>query len=89
MQRTHIYLPEEINRDLDYLAKIENKPKAEVIRIVLKKGIQALKPHKSQSAQALLLMAQQAKKFKGVGPKDLSMNLDYYTWGGPKRNSDK
>ncbi|MDO8658862.1 MAG: hypothetical protein Q7K55_09035 [Candidatus Levybacteria bacterium] len=85
MQRTHIYLPEEINREIGYIAKQQRKTKAQVVREVLSHGIEEMKPRKSSSTEALLKMAKEAKKFTGTGPKDLSINHDHYTWGGPKR----
>ena len=85
MQRTHIYLPEEINREIGYMAKQQRKTKAQVVREVLTHGIKAMKPIKSSSAEALLKMTKEAKKFTGTGPRDLSINHDHYTWGGPKR----
>ena len=33
------------------------------------------------SARGLLKLAELGKKIKGEGPKDLSTNLDKYTWG--------
>ena len=48
MQRTHIYLPEEINREIDYIAKLEGKTKAEVTRRILEEGLKVHQPQKSQ-----------------------------------------
>lgn len=91
MQRTHVYLPEELNREIDNTARLQKKSKSEVIREALEKGLKATRPQKSSSAKALLEMALEAekiaKKFNIKGPKDLSENHDYYTWGGEKRNS--
>ena len=86
MQRTHIYLPEELNREIDYIARLEGKTKAEVTRKILEEGLKTIKPKKSSSAEALLKIAREAKKIKGTGPHDLSINHDHYTWGGPKRD---
>lgn len=86
MQRTHIYLPEELNREIDNAARTQKKSKSEVIREALEKGLKATRPQKSSSAKALLNMAEQAKQFPGTYPSDLSTNHDYYTWGGPKRD---
>lgn len=86
MQRTHIYLPEELNREIDYLAKLQGKTKAEVTRKVLEEGLKTIKPKKSSSTEALLKIVREAKKIRGTAPRDLSINHDYYTWGGPKRD---
>ena len=86
MQRTHIYLPEELNREIGYLAKLQGTTKAEVTRKILEEGLKVVQPKKSASALALVNLAKLAKKIHGKGPRDLSENHDYYTWGGEKRN---
>lgn len=86
MQRTHIYLPEEINREIAYLANRQGKSKAEVTRNILEAGLKVVEPKKSSSAQALLDIAKLAKKLHVKAPRDLAENHDYYTWGGKKRN---
>lgn len=86
MQRTHIYLPEEINREIAYLANRQGKSKAEITRHILEAGLKVVQPKKISSARALINFAKLASKFKGSAPKDLSENHDFYTWGGKKRN---
>ncbi|MBI4096221.1 MAG: hypothetical protein HY425_00715 [Candidatus Levybacteria bacterium] len=86
MQRTHIYLPEEMNREIAYLARLRGKSKAEVTRNILEAGLKIVEPKKSSSARALIDIANLAKKLHIKGPRDLSENHDYYTWGGKKRN---
>ena len=86
MQRTHIYLPEELNREIDYIAKLQGKTKAEITRKVLEEGLKTIKPKQSSSTEALLKIVREAKKIKGKAPRDLSINHDHYTWGGPKRD---
>jgi predicted DNA-binding protein len=85
MQRTHIYLPEEINREIAYLARLKGKSKAEVTRNILEAGLKIIEPKKSSSARALLNIAKEAKKLNVSGPRDLAFNHDYYTWGGKKK----
>lgn len=86
MQRTHIYLPEELNTEIEFTAKTQRKSKAEVIRAALEHGIKVIRPRRSNSAKVLLEIAKEAKKLNIKGPKDLSINHDHYTWGGPKRD---
>ena len=88
MQRTHVYLPEELNREINYIAKVSRASKAEIIRKALADGLRTLGIKKSNSAKALLEMAREAQNFKGTGPKDLSYNHDYYTWGGEKKKPE-
>ena len=85
MQRTHIYLPDDLNTEIELNAKSQQKSKAEIIREALQKGLKSTRIQKSQSAKSLLDLAQMAKKLKGTGPKDLSVNHDYYIWGGKKK----
>ncbi|MBI2328037.1 CopG family transcriptional regulator [Candidatus Curtissbacteria bacterium] len=87
MLRINIYIPDDLNKKLDFAAKSRRKAKAEVIREALNHGLQIIQP-KSGNAQALLDLAKMAKKIptKGKVPKDFSKNLDYYTWGGEKRD---
>lgn len=89
MQRTHIYLPEEINREIAYLAHRQGKSKAEITRKILEAGLRVVEPKKSSSAEALLRLARDARRFKGVAPRDLAYNHDYYTWGGKKKPVEK
>lgn len=86
MYRTHIYLPEKLKNDINTAAKTQRKSKAEVIREALEQGLKVTVPQKSNSAQGLLDLANAAKKFNSKGPRDLAINHDHYTWGGPKRD---
>ena len=86
MLRINIYIPEDLNRKLDFTAKSKRRAKAAIIREAIEKGLRITQP-KSTSAQALLDLAKMAEQIpiKGRVPKDFSENLDYYTWGGQKR----
>ena len=48
MQRTYVYLPDELIRQIEKVARLARKSKSEVIREALAKGIQAIfaYPHK-------------------------------------------
>jgi len=87
MLRINIYIPEDLNKKLDFTAKSRRKAKAEVIREALNHGLKIIQP-KSGNAQSLLDLAKMAEQIPTVGniPKDFSKNLDYYTWGGEKRD---
>ena len=85
MQRTYIHIPEEVNTRIAIVAKMQKKSKAHVIREALEQGIKVIRPRGTSSTQALLKIMKEAKKFAGQGPKDLSINHDYYTWGGSKK----
>lgn len=77
MIRTQIYLPKQLYQTIDLVAKKEKKPKAQVIREVLEKGIEK----KQRSAgEALLEIAELGKKLNLKGPRDLSTNIDKYLY---------
>jgi predicted DNA-binding protein len=85
MQRTHIYLPEEMNREISHLASLQGKSKAEITRRILSEGLKVVQPKKYSSAGALVNFAKEAEKLNVSGPRDLAFNHDYYTWGGKKK----
>lgn len=60
----------------------QKEPQAVIVSLETFKEFEKLKSRQRQqsSARALLKIAQLAEKFKARGPKDLSTNLDKYTW---------
>lgn len=60
----------------------QKKPQAVIVSLETFKEFEELKSKQKQqgSALALLKIAQMAEKLKAQGPKDLSANLDKYTW---------
>lgn len=86
MLRINIYIPEELNQRLNFAAQYRRKLKAEVVREALDAGLKDMQPA-SGTAKALLTLAAKAEKIttKGKVPADFIQNLDYYTWGGKKR----
>lgn len=82
MLRTNVYLTEDQEREINRRASAARRAKAEVLREVITKGLQITQPQKSSSTTSFLKLAKIAQIFKGKGtaPKDLSTNLDKYTW---------
>ena len=80
MQRTHVYLPDELKREIDNTAKAKRVSKSEVIRVAVEQGLKVVRPKKSQSAKALLDMAKKAEKLNVSGPTDLAEKHNEYTW---------
>ncbi len=82
MLRTNVYLTQDQEREINRRAIVAQKAKAEILREVITKGLQATPAQKSSSTTSFLKLAEIAKSFKGKGtaPKDLSVNLDKYTW---------
>ena len=84
MLKTYLYIPDEIAERINHAVRIQKKSKAEVIRQALKKGLEQETP--SNSAESLLKLAEIGRKHKLKGPRDGSVNHDYYLWGLPKRD---
>lgn len=87
MLKTYLYIPEELNREIKQIAKSQKRSKAGVLREAIKDGVRLLKQQASGGADVLLKLAEVAEKSGVKGPKDGSVNHDYYLWGFPKRNS--
>lgn len=70
-------MPEDLYREIGWLAKKEKKAKAQVIREALEKEIEE---KQGNAGETLLKLAAMAKKYKWKGPKDLSVNHDKYLY---------
>ncbi len=86
MQRISVYIPEDIRKTINIVAKAKNKIESEIIRDALEQGLEIIYP-KSTSAQALFNLAKMVEKIptRGKVPNDAVENMDYYMWGGSKR----
>lgn len=87
MQRISVYIPDDTRQRINLIAKSKRQAESEVIRDALDEGLNKLHP-KGGSAQTLLDLAEKAKEIL-IGenlPTDLSVNHDYYAWGGKKRS---
>lgn len=84
MLKTYLYIPDYLDKRIRQVVEIRKDSKAEVMRQALEKGLEKLVP-KAGGAEALLKIAELGRKNKVRGPKDLSINHDYYLWGGKKR----
>ncbi len=73
MLRTQIYVPQQLYRLLQAIAKKDNVPTAEVVREVLIAGIAK---KQGNVGQGLMQLA----SIKGKGPADLSQNIDKYLY---------
>lgn len=86
MLKTYLYIPEHLEIMIKHTAKTQKKSKAEVIRKALEEGFRSLENQKYGGAEVLLKIAELAKRHKVKGPRDGSINHDYYLWGLPKKN---
>ena len=78
MIRTQVYLPKDLYQEIRITAQQEKKARAQVIREALKKGLRKKKA--KTAGEALLEIAEMAKKYNWKGPKDLSINHDKYLY---------
>jgi len=74
--RTQIYLPKEIHQELALWARRMDLPMAEVVRKILKTGLERKEEFLGEGNDLLLLAR---LKIKG-GLKDLSQKFDYYLY---------
>lgn len=86
MLKTYLYIPEYLEKKIRITAKAQNKSKAEVMRQALQEGLNVAEKQSKGGAEVLLKIAELAEKNKVRGPRDASVNHDYYLWGLPKRN---
>lgn len=86
MLKTYLYVPDELERKIILTARVQNKSKAQFIREALEEGVKIIQERQTGGAEVLLEIAEMAKKYKVKGPKDGSINHDYYLWGFPKKN---
>lgn len=87
MLKTYLYIPEQLEEKIKLFARTQRKSKAEIIRQTLEAGFNSLEKQKQGGAEVLLRLAELAQKYKVKGPKDASINHDYYLWGLPKKIS--
>lgn len=87
MQRISVHISDETKHRIDIAAKAKNKVEAELIREAIDAGLNIISP-KSNSARELLNLAKLAEALpsKANAPIDVSENLDYYAWGGVKKD---
>lgn len=86
MLQTYLYIPDLLKRKIEDTARLQQKSKAEVMRQALEEGVNSLTQKQAGGAEVLLKLAELSRKYKIKGPRDASINHDYYLWGLPKRN---
>jgi len=80
MLKTYLYLPDTLDAKVNHVAKTQNLSKADVMRRSIESGLNSVYEKKEDSTNSLFMLADLAKKYKAIGPKDLSSNLDKYLW---------
>lgn len=77
MIRMQVYFPEDLKRELDFLAKSQEKPAAEVIRLAVRREVEKDKKRKLGPGATLLKIATYAKK----GSKRATEDFFDYAYG--------
>lgn len=80
MIRTQIYLPEELYQEVDLVAQRQKKPKAQIIREVLKEGLTKMNQKETIGEALGKLIAIGQKYTPKNAPTDLSINHDKYLY---------
>lgn len=80
MLKTYLYIPQQLNEEVNALAGAEKVSKAELMRNALEEGLAFLKRKRASSAFVLLQITKIGRKYKTRGPKDLSQKMDEYLW---------
>jgi len=80
MLKTYLYLPDTLDAKVNLVAKTQKLSKADVMRRSIENGLNSVYEKKEDSTNSLFMLAELAKKYKAIGPKDLSSNLDKYLW---------
>jgi predicted DNA-binding protein len=80
MLKTYLYIPEQLNQRIYLTAKNQNKSKAEVIRLALENGINAVSQQGTASALTLQRIASLGKQSNLKGPNDSSTRMDELLW---------
>lgn len=75
-----VYLPKQLKEKVLIVANSQGTSQADVIRKALQEGLGTTRFQSNASAQGLIKIGQLAEKLQAKGPKDLSENLDKYTW---------
>jgi hypothetical protein len=80
MIRKQLYIPKDLDRHIDSIAKRGHTSEAEVIRELLRRGI-ATQRRQGNAGAALLGLAKLGERFGAKAPPDLSSRIDDYLYG--------
>ena len=84
MLRTYVYIPDRLEEKINRAVKTRRVSKAKVIRDALETGLvdEDDQIKRKASTDVMFKIAELAKRNKVKGPKDGSVRMDYYLWGG-------
>jgi Arc/MetJ-type ribon-helix-helix transcriptional regulator len=80
MNRTQVYLTDDLKRDLKLETVISRKSQSEVIREALQRGLKQMAQERPNTAKGLRALVELGERLKIQGPPDLSANIDKYLY---------
>lgn len=81
LQRTQLMLDDQLKQDLLELAELTNRSMSDLVREFVAEKVEEKKKKKKPTAgEALLALAEAAKKLNFKGPRDLARNHDRYLY---------
>ena len=80
MTKTYLYIPDDLNKQIELAAKLQKKSKAEVMRKALLQGLKAQQRQGSDSVNAFLKLAEIGRENPMHGPKDSASRIDELLW---------
>ncbi|MEK7521446.1 MAG: CopG family transcriptional regulator [Patescibacteria group bacterium] len=87
MLKSYIYFPDDLDKEINQIAKSQKKSKAEVVREATAKGVKVMKQETNSGLEAFRKLAEIGKKYGIKCPRDGAINHDYYLWGLPKKDT--
>jgi len=80
MLKTYLYLPDSLDKKINYSVKTQKISKAEVIRRALERGVDEIQSENFSSALVLKELSKVGKLYKLSGPKNSSARIDELMW---------
>jgi len=86
MIRTQVYFDESIHKKLLSLAKLHKKTMAQIVRESVEEKVKHLEKKDTYGISFIQSLIDNAV---AGGPKDLSLNIDHYLYGAPRKRLKK
>ena len=86
MIRTQVYFDNAIHKKLLSLAKLHKKTMAQIVRESVEEKVKYLEKKETSGISFIQSLIDNAVT---GGPKDLSINIDHYLYGAPKKKLKK
>lgn len=84
MLKTYLYIPEELNKQINALVLADKSSKAQVIRDLIATGLEFKNTNKNRMDNPIKRVEKLSRKYKLNKLKDVSNKMDDYLWGRGK-----